>query len=215
MPTVAELREQAREQKIKGWYRLPKAALLSALGRSEEARLHQANLTRRKAIASYAAQLGGGSAVKKAQAKGRILRAIQREVGAARAANPDIEHGELRQIAARAIAYEVRAIKQGKPEARRQRGGKRSEPVSPRLKGGLPLTESHLSALGVPSDATRVGGHKGGLVYFVPGKGFTPISLESRDPAVLKQVATMLRALPSTKSLSENPNCPYHNACTS
>lgn len=127
MTTVRELRQQARQKKVKGYSKLNKTALLSALGLSDEARVHQASVTRRNAIATHSRHLAEGSATKRAQLKGRILRQVKKAVDAARAANPNISQDELRKVAAGAIGKEARAIKAGQAENKPKRGGARAK----------------------------------------------------------------------------------------
>lgn len=134
---IKELKTQAKAGKIPKYYKMDKAQLLSALGRSAEAKAHKSQTTRRKAIAFQAQLLpvlgrsaeakaskeGGDSATKKALVKGRLVRSVKRGVVAEeKKQGRKLTQEEKRIVAAKALASEVKAIKSGKPESKAKRG---------------------------------------------------------------------------------------------
>ncbi|MBD2406539.1 MULTISPECIES: hypothetical protein [Leptolyngbya] len=99
-----------------------KSQLLSALGMSSEAKAQKSQSTKRKAIEVHSRTLSEGNATKRAQIKGRITRAVKRELDAAKKSGKELSQDEKRAIAAKALAKEVKAIKAGKPEKQKPFG---------------------------------------------------------------------------------------------
>lgn len=137
MPTVKELRAEAKNQlkagntRLKGYSSMSKSKLLSALGRTDEARNTKSKQTLSQRANSAAKSVAGDSEAKRASLKGRILRSVKREIDSARKANPDINQEELRKVAASALGKELKAIKEGKPEPNRRKEAaqKRKKPL--------------------------------------------------------------------------------------
>lgn len=123
MATVQELRKLAKARKVPKYSRMTKPQLLGALGMSSEKKAHQSDTTRRNAIAAHAKHIGGDSATQKAIIKGRITRAIKRELTSQeKGLGRKLTQEEKRSVAVKAIATEAKAIKAGKPENKPKRG---------------------------------------------------------------------------------------------
>lgn len=123
MATLVELRKLARDRKIPNRSKLKtKAQYLSALGMSEDLKQHKLSSGKSKAIEAQSKQLSKGNATQRAIIKGRLTRAIAREL---KAVGGDLSQEQKRQIAIKAIQAEVKAIKAGKPESKggKKRGG--------------------------------------------------------------------------------------------
>lgn len=130
MATLKELRSEAKQQynrgkgneKLKGYGRMSKAALMAKLGKSNEDKRDNRAIASTKTANAIASKLadeaGGDHAVKRVQAKARLLRSVKREIDAARKANPDISQEELRKVAGKAFLTEAKAIKEGKAEVK-------------------------------------------------------------------------------------------------
>lgn len=177
MATLTELRKEAKSQyqggkgnkALKGYSRMPKSKLLSALGRSEEARGQASARSLSKRIASAAGSVAGDSEAKNAALKGRILRNVKREVDAARKKNPDISQEELRKVAARALGSELKAVKEGKAER-----NLRKEAAQKRKGEGqkeAPKTPGTVTPLKVSTD-----------LKYAPPEGVTPDQIPSTKP---------------------------------
>lgn len=122
MPTVKQLRQQAKARKVPKYSSMNKASLLSALGMSNEAKAQKSQSTKRKAIEVHSRTLSEGNATKRAQIKGRITRAVKRELDAAKKSGKELSQDEKRAIATKALAREVKAIKAGKSEKQKPFG---------------------------------------------------------------------------------------------
>lgn len=123
MATLVELRKLARDRKLPNRSKLKtKAQYLSALGMSEDLKQHKLSSGKSKAIEAQSKHLSKGNATQRAIIKGRLTRAISREL---KASGGDLSQEQKRQIAIKAIQKEVQAIKAGKPESkgRKKRGG--------------------------------------------------------------------------------------------
>lgn len=132
-PTMASLKELRKEAKdkynrglgqksLKGYGAMSKAALMAKLGKSNEEKRDNRAMASSKTANAIASKLvdgqEGDTAVKRVQAKARLLRAVKRDIDAARKANPDISQEELRKVAGKAFLTEAKAIKEGTQEAK-------------------------------------------------------------------------------------------------
>lgn len=124
MATLAELRAQAKQayargkgnQALKGYSKMPKTKLMSALGMGDAARDEKSASNLGKRVESATKEYLGDDPKKVAAAKKRILSAVKVQVEDARRENPDISQKELRGVAAQALSDELTSIIQGKKE---------------------------------------------------------------------------------------------------
>lgn len=119
MPTVKQLRQQAKARKVPKYSRMNKPQLLSALGMSNELKQHKLNTGKSKAIEAQSKNIAKGDATKRAIVKGRLTRAISREL---KKAGKDLTQDQKRQIALKAISTEAKKIREGKPEKQKPFG---------------------------------------------------------------------------------------------
>jgi hypothetical protein len=127
MPTTKELRAQAKARKIKKYYKLNKPQLLSALGMSAELKSHKLSKGKGDAIAAQSRKLAKGDGTAKATIKGRLTRAVAREL---RQSGENLTQEQKREIALKAIKREAAQIKNGVKERRGgavRKGGQLSE----------------------------------------------------------------------------------------
>jgi hypothetical protein len=127
MPTAKELRAQAKARKIKKYYKLNKPQLLSALGMSAELKSHKLSKGKGDAIAAQSRKLAKGDGTAKATIKGRLTRAVAREL---RQSGENLTQEQKREIALKTIKREAAQIKNGVKERRGgavRKGGQLSE----------------------------------------------------------------------------------------
>lgn len=127
MPTTRELRAAAKARKIPKYYKLNKSQLLQQLGMRDELKAHKLSKGKGDAIKAQAQKLSDGDVTDRARIKGRMTRAIAREL---RKTKGELSQEQKREIALKAIKREAKRIKEGISE---QRGGKvrKGEKVSP------------------------------------------------------------------------------------
>lgn len=127
MPTIRELRAQAKARKIKKYYSLNKAGLLSALGLKDDLKAHKLSKGKGDAITAQSQKLSKGNTTARAVIKGRLKRAIARDL---RSAGGDLTQEMKREIAIEAIKREAKLIARGTKELR---GGSRRKQQSKSL----------------------------------------------------------------------------------
>lgn len=121
--TVSSLRAEAKarysrgkgEAKLKGYSKMSRAELAAKLGKSLEDRKNNRAVASSRTADIIAKKVFGGNPDGKeeqvAKAKERILKAVKRDVDAARKANPNISQDELRKVAGKAFVKESKALK--------------------------------------------------------------------------------------------------------
>lgn len=246
MATLRELRQIAKNEykrgtgnkALKGYSKMSKPQLLTALNRKDEAKqatkesraiasTKTADIVARKAVAGME---GRDKEVARAQAKGRLLRAVKREIDSARKANPDITQDELRSIAGKAFVREAQAIKQGKSENKPKRGGnvaqkadevRKSQETTKRIRNAKDGTfqpkkgESVLIGGGYSSDSVHVvvGVSKDGKTYTVEPKELSDEQkqVKARKPdAYRRKVPADVVIPPDTIRLSDPSKNPKY-----
>jgi hypothetical protein len=115
VPTTQELRAQAKARKIKKYYSLNKAQLLQSLGLKDDLKSHKLSKGKGDAIAAQSQKLSKGDTTARAKIKGRLKRAIARDL---RSAGGDLTQEQKREIAIKAIKREAKQIKRGTKELR-------------------------------------------------------------------------------------------------
>ena len=143
MASLKELRTEAKDRynrgqgqkNLKGYGAMSKAALMAKLGKSNEEKRDNRAMASSKTANAIASKLvdgqEGDTAVKRVQAKARLLRAVKRDIDAARKKNPNVSQEELRKVAGKAFLTEAKAIKEGKAEVKAKKGGQKVKQVTP------------------------------------------------------------------------------------
>ncbi|MBL1177661.1 Rho termination factor N-terminal domain-containing protein [Pantanalinema sp. GBBB05] len=143
MTTVSQLRQQAKARKIKGYSRMNKAQLMSALGVSEDAKIQEAGKSKRTAKAeptktaraiatAITRKHGGNPAEVEAQLKKSIQSAVDKKRRQLKKEGREVTQKDLRAAAIAGVKATVQRSAKSKPKDEPKKPPAKSEPKKER-----------------------------------------------------------------------------------